>query len=512
MAEAQYINHPEAARLFVQESAGKPWHWLACVGLNNVQLYARQLEYTRCIGPNGLETYTIPRNPNPNPFDVTFHGSFSKWQALHRSVLAGTAKPNFMFLSAECRDKDRVQDPYYTGSGVIFYGVDVSSAYGMFSGMAIDRTANAAAEREDKLSFVTGDTTWVRPYEYGLQAIAQNGGTPSSVGPVKSMAVVDAGAAADFVCRDCDVPGMKQILVNNGTNFYFSYDGGTTWTQVFGSGAGFAQAFGGIAFAVQATSIKRYSGLDANSGLWANWTTSTTDVSFAGLCNVAQYDARTFIVGGTNGATWQSVDGGGSWKQLRAGVAVTANYYSFRAMNYNAKLNWLVGVGTDAANAVYIQFSTDRGKTWQQIGAALAGKTWAGSSYAQVFSHGSVVYVLVDGDLYVLSCSGAAQTMAYTKLSIAGASGNITGIGALGDDFGDQIHITVWDGLAGYIMRTVDGFSSAQREILPVSITAGTIDVNPVVSCSNKYGQWLLFGFSNNIYYGRDWNSFFDSD
>lgn len=512
MAEATFISHPESARLFVQESTGKPWHWLACIGLSGLQIEPRSLEYTRCLTEDGIVTYTVPRIANPNPFDVTFHGSFAKWQSLHRSVLNGTAKPNFMFVSAECRDKEQVQNPYYNSNGVIVYGVDISSAYSVFSSMAIDRTTNASNEREDKLSFVSGDTSWARLFQYGLQAIAQNGASASSVGPIKSLASVDTGDAADYVCQACDVPGLKQFLINNGANYYFTFDAGTTWTQVFGSGAGYAQAFNGVAFTVQATAIKRYVGLDANAGLWSNWTSSTTDVAFAGLSNLASIDPTTFVVGGTNGAVWQSTDRGASWRQSRAAIATTTNWYSFRSVGYSKKLKWLVGVGTDAANAVYIQVSTDRGRTWVQVGIALAGKTWAAGSSSRVFAHGTAVYALVDGDLYTVTCSGVNNVMAYTKLSIAGASGNITGIGSFSDDKGDQIHITVWDGVAGYIFRTVDGFSSAQKEILPVSITAGSIGSNPVNFGANKYGQWLFFAFSGNIYYGRDWESFFDQD
>lgn len=503
MNEGRYLTHPEAARMFVQERAGAPWVWVGAVDVRNLQVYARQLEYTRLVDEKGVYMVTVPRTPNPPQFDVQFHLNWSKWQAMHASILRRGCLPNFLMVSADCRDSAKIADPNYNNNGLVLYGVDVATAYQFGAGTSIYMDANQATSRKDQIGFVSTDAAWVRDYTFGLQAVCQIG---TEMYP-NSLAVVDEGECANFVCSNCDNPGAQQWLINDGVNFFYTLDAGATWTLVAASGAGIAQAFNGNAFAVGATAIKLYATLDASAAVWANWQDAQTDVSFAGLCNIAVIDSAHMIVGGTNGAVWASYNGGGNWKRIRTGVAATANWYSFKAIGYNSANKMLVGVGVDAGNNVYVQYSTDRGYSWATVGAALAGKTWAGSSFAQVYGSGPLTYIIVDGDIYSITC--ALNIYSATQLSLIGASGNITGIGGTDVTNPNSLFLSVWDGSNGKVLKTIDGFNSYSWASLPVAVLNGMTDVNPIAVATSKYGTSLLIAFGSEILWARDWDSFF---
>lgn len=511
MAEAKYLSHPQSSRLFVQEGAGKPWNWVGCVEVSGVQVSPQQIEYARCVTENGIVTTTIPRVQNPTPFQVKFADNYVKWQSLHKSMVDRGCKPNFFMASVDCRDANRVSDPNYNTNGLMLYGISLSGSYQYYGGISIHRDPNQSTDRMDQLEFVSSDTNapWVRKNTYALQALIQNGPSASSV-PAASIAVVDKGECQDYICGGCDNTGCQKLLINNGVDFFYTLDGGSVWTRVFGSGEGVAQAFGGVAFAVKASDIRRYPALDASSTNWADWTVATTDVAFAGVTGIAAVDPRILVAGGTDGAVWRSSDSGGSWKQIRAPLVTTANYYNFKAIGVNDVLKQVVAVGASAANAVYIQISTDRGKTWIQVGAALSGKTWAGSSHAEILQSDAITYVIVDGDLYRIWC--ASGTYTYEKVSVSGASGNITGIGMADPTNPNILLLTVWDGVTGKVVKTVDGFATSSIETLPFTISAGDVAANPMVACHSKYGDSLLFAFGSDLYYARDWDSFFVGD
>lgn len=504
MTEGRFLTHPEAARMFVQERSGGPWYWVGAVDVKNLQLYPRQLEYTRLVGLDGVYIVTVPRTPNPTQFDVQFHLNWAKWQGLHQAIMKHGCLPNFLMVSAACRDSTKIADPNYNNNGVVLYGAQVSSGYTFGSGGSIQMDANTATSRKDQIGFVCSASAYVRDYLYGLQALISVSSTPLYP---KSLAVIDAGECADYVCRNCDNPGALQYLINDGSNFSFTLDGGKTWATVGTSGAGVAQAYNGNAFAVSATGIKIYLGLDASAATLANWQSAVTDVTFAGLCKITKIDASHLVVGGTNGAVWMSSNGGGNWKQIRAAAVTTAGWYSFKSIKYNAATKQLIGVGIDSANNVYIQYSTDRGYSWNTIGTALAGKTWAGSSFATVYASGPVSYVVDDGDLYMIAC--ANNTTTVTKLTIIGAAGDITGIGGTDPANPNEMFLTVWNGTNGFIVKTIDGFNSVSFEALPMSITTGKVDSNPIAMATSKYGVSLLIAFGQNLIWARDWESFF---
>lgn len=510
--EVKFSAHPEASRLFVQKSAGSPWHWIGCVSVRNVQLKPRQLEFTRCVGANGVAVATLPRYPNPTQFDVSFQDNFAKWQSMHRGILNGCS-PNFLLASAQCRNADKVGDVYYNDNGVLLSGVDAATAYSYYNNTAIFADPNQAVAREDQIGFIFTEGTWVRDYAYGLQAIAQYG-DPASPINIDSIAVVDHGSCADVVCQPCDAEGCQQLLVNDGVHSYVTLDGGSTWAMVTSSGAGQVQAYKGTGFIVQATAIYLKNPLDATVTL-ASWTQATTDVAFTTLSTIAFVDPKLAIIGGVDGAVWRSTNGGGNWKSIRAAVASTVGYYDFKTLAWNEALQQLVGVSVDGTD-VYIQVSNDKGKTWATVGIALTGKSWAGSSKAVIFNSGASILVLVDGDLYRVNC--VAGAVSYTKLVITGASGDITGVGSFTEMGrpnavdGNIMFLTVWDGVTAKIYRTVDAFNSYELATLPLTIPSGDDVTNPVSSCSNQFGDSVYFAFNSNIYYGRDWESFFSEE
>lgn len=503
MAEAKYLNHPEASRLFVQEGVGLPWVWVGCVTVNGIQLEPRQLAYARCVDENGVTVSTIPRNPDPAPFDIAFNGNWAKWQSLHRSITRNGCLPNMFMANAECRDREHITDPTYNNNGVMLYGTDLSSAYSFHNSTAVFRDANQAVEREDKMSFVFGKFAWVRDFEYGLQAAITSGAPASSV--IDSFAVVDSGSCADYVCQSCDAEGCQDVLMNDGTNFFFSLNAGSTWTQIVGSGAGKAQAFNENAFAVKASEIRTYAGLDSGASVWADWTTAVTDVAFDELSNITDIDPRTLLVGGEDGAVWRSNNSGGNWVQIRAASPTTVGWYDFMAMDYNKETKVVVAVVKDGATqAIYIQMSIDRGKSWTTIGATTGN--WAGGSVAVVYNAGNLSYVLIDGEVYKVSCLNGLQS--HTKMTITGASGNITGIGGVDESNGNSIFLTVFDTI-GKVVRTIDGFNTWTIQTLPFSIATGDSAANPIAVCNSKYGESLWMAFDDTIYWGRDWDSFF---
>lgn len=516
--EAKFLSHPEAARLFVQEGIGQPWYWCGAVTVSGIQIEPRQLQYTRKITAGGIEISTIPRIPDPTAFTVLFKGNYAKFQSLHAAILRQGCVPNFFLASAECRDKNKVMDPSYNSNGAMLFGCDVASPYSFFNGTAVQGDPNQSADREDQLQFSFGSSAWVRAYTYGLQATNVYG-TPATPIAMKSLAIVDRGSCPDYVCRPCGNSGCNQLVGTDLTNFYFSTDGGSTWTKITGaSGTPIgAYAFNEIAFLVTSTNIYLYSGLDANANAIANWTTATANVSFDLTCGIVQIDPLTFVVGGTDGAVWRSSNGGRSWTQIRADLGHASGYDTFQALNYNRQTNQVVAVTTYVAGSEwYIEVSTDRGKTFTKIGSHVdyAAPTTQTSTLL-VNCAGPMSYAVIEGKLYRLSCT--ADVTDYEEVVVVGASGLITGLGYKDPEDGNQLFLTAvssfnWSSHTGTgkVVKTLDGFNTSEVETLPIAVV-GT-DNNPVLLCDGRYGVSVWFVFDTQIVYGRDWESFFIGD
>lgn len=497
MASVQ-TNSGVITRLFVQEKAGAPLHYVGCVGVRNIVIDPRQLEFSRVVDETGVVTSVIPRFPNPSNFDVSFGCNYRKWQSIFLSTRHG-CKPNLFLANSYCEDSTRIDDPNYYQEGVWLYSITPASGYQLSGGStsSVDIDPNTAVRRVDQISFVHEDGVFVGTVSYNPVA--------TLTGPVKSLAVLDNGQCGDVICRPCDAPGCLSILASTGSDFRETVDGGENWAIVSGSGAGVAQAFNGNGFMVGATSIKISNDLTLAA---ASWTAATTDVSFAGLTEIAQIDNRTLVVGGSQGAVWRSSNGGGTWTQIRAAAGGSGD---FQAMAYNPVTKLLVGI-LKLTTTVQFAVSSDRGKSWSILTPnPVTGETAGANSNYIVQPAGPNTFLVVNGNLYKLDCSGS--TVTYSAVSVLNATGSITGILSLKQKNDNQLFLTTGNNLGGgKIFVTNDAFNSAVQEVLTFSIsTAGTI-VNPMALCQSRYGNSLLAAFGTVLVKGDDFDSWFSTD
>lgn len=488
-------NSPVTSRLFVQEAVGGPLTFVGCVGLRGLVIDPRQQDYARFVTEKGVEVAVIPRYPNPTPFDVTFGLNFRKWRSLFAKTKQG-CHPNFFLASANCEDEKQVPNPNYWDDGIWVYDVTPNSGYQVGNNTLISRDPSQSALREDQISMTHNFGAFVGKMTYGET------GTVPAVDRIHSVAVVDEGKCSQVICRPCDAEGCLDMLINVGSDYMYSIDGGSNWVNIATSGAGTAQAFNGNAFMVNAGSI--LVSADVSAAL-ADWTTATTDVAFSELSNIVQIDYKTLIVGGDQSAVWRSTNGGSVWTQIRV---ATTGYPDIMKMAYNKDTEQLVAIGKDGTDTIFM-ISTDHGKNWTMIDThPVPAETWGANSNPVVVPAGPNNYLSVNGNLYKLSCDHSVIT--YTALTLIGVTGNVTGVGLV-DGSKNPNGVWVTTGAAGVfkIWRSNDGLNTIQEEALTFTITGGSTVTNPFALCSGKYGDSLVIAFGPHLYYGRDWESFF---
>lgn len=493
ISAVEMTSHPEDARMFVQESCGTPWIFVGAVTVRNIQLDPQSIQYDRTVKAGvGVVVQSMRRSADPQPFDVNFADNFEQWQSMHSQIVKSGCRPNFLFVNAKCRNKALIDDPGHNSNGVILYGVDVASPYGMGNNTFVSRDDTQAARREDTLQFTSTDYSRVRDWNY-----VAKGTTPIDA---DYLAVLDEGECADGVCRNYEKPGGAQMVISNSTAAHYTVDGGSTWTELTGAPAGgIPIKMGKFMLYVSASAIKMTSDLTL---AYASWTSTTTDVAFAALSAVAVVDLRTIVVAGTTGAIWRSKDGGATWKQLRAAATNT-----IWAMAYNPETKLLVAVEGLSASPAKIVASSDHGKTWNDV---LTIENWGANSNAIVIAAASATYVVANGKLYKLGYTSAGALTA-AEVVVGGASGNITGIAAHNMSC-NQLFVSAGSGAATEsIYSTVDGFSTqVTATALPFSLPVSTSLKNPLVVANTKYGNSVIGIIGTQMFEARDWASFFE--
>lgn len=488
-------NSAVSSRLFIQEAAGEPLNYVGCVGVRGVVIDPRQQEFVRSVDETGVIVQTLPRYPNPSPFDVTFGKNFAKWRSLFSKTKNG-CMPNFFIASAFCEDMSRIPDPNYWDDGVWLYGVAPNSGYQLGNNIIIAGDPSQAVKREDQISMIPNNGIFVGKMRYGQI------GTIPDVQAIKSVAIVDEGKCSQTICRPCDSEGCLDMLVSVGSDFMYSVDGGNNWTNISTSGVGRAQAFNGTAFMVKADAILLSKEVDA---ALADWTTATTDVAFSGLSNITQVDSKTLLVGGAQGAVWRSTNGGSVWVQIRV---ANAAYGDIVDMKYNRDTEQVIAIAKKNTTTVEFWTSNDYGKNWGVLDThPVPAETYGASSNPEVLPAGPNTFLLVNGNIYKLACNHEVTT--YAAVTLVGVTGKATGIGLIDPANPNGIWVTTYSSGVMSIWRSNDALNTAYAESLNFTISAGNSVVNPITVCHGKYGDSLIFAFANGLYYGRDFESFF---
>lgn len=488
-------NHPEDARMFVQEGCGKPWKFVGAVTVRNIQLDPQSIQYDRTVkAGQGVVVQSMRRTADPQPFDVNFADNLTKWQSLHQQIIRAGCRPNFLFVNAKCRNRALIDDPSHNSDGLILYNVDVASPYGMGNNTFITRDDQQTARREDTLQFTSTDYSRVRDWKFLAKGTA----------PIDTnyIAVLDEGECADGLCRNYEKPGGAQMLISGTSAAHYTVDGGATWSALTGAGAGIPIKVGKYMLYVEASGIKLSDDL---TKAYANWIAAIPNVAFAGLTSVAAIDLRTVVAAGTGGAVWRSVDGGAVWTQVRGGSVPGAGL--IQAMAYNPETNLLVGVQGVTASPAKIIASSDFGATWVDV--FTTADNWGANSNAIVCAAGNATYVVSNGKLYKLSYTTTGALTA-TAIVVGAAHGNITGIAAHNNSC-NQLFVTAGsDTATEALYSTLDGFASQVTALaLPFSLPASTSLLNPVAVANTKYGNSVYGVIGTQMVEARDWDSFF---
>jgi len=484
-------NSPVVSRLFVQEEAGSPLKYVGCVGMRGVVIDPRQQEYARSVDETGIVIDTIQRYPNPQPFEVTFGKNYRKWQSLFKNTKRG-CKPNFFIASAECDDMTRVSDPNYWDDGVWLFNVVPATGYQVGNNTIISSDPNATVKREDQMSWVPEDGVFIGSMIYGSSG--------TTVGNIRSIAVVDEGKCSEVICRPCDAPGCLSMLVSDGTNIEYTINGGSSWQSASptGGAAAWVRSFNGNAFSCSGTVLSITDDVSD-----ASWTVATTDNAFSALAPMTQVDMRTFLMAGGTGQVWRSVNGGGSWVRIKTGETLQD---AIIALQYNPSTEQVIGVFPYSNGAsVKVGVSVDYGKSFAYT-AAVGSETVSANTVAEILCAGNLNFLLINGKLYKITCSAGVTTAVVQTL--IGASGDITGLGKLDARNPNALWLTTYDTGITKIWRTNDGFSTIAAESLTFTLTGSSLR-NPFTVCHSKYGDSIVVGVGKQVVKGQDWDSFF---
>lgn len=498
----------EQSRLFVQEGPCKPWVFLGCATVAGLGTTG-QVEYDRCVGPRGVEISTISRRPNPREATLTFGENYLKLAGLVNQYRRNACKPSFLLASAYCKDSERIDDPGYGDVFTLIEAADILN-HDIGNNTAAVRDPNNSGRREDQISITQPKTTTygARKWQLLVEDLPDE---------FQSMAVVDDGKCGDVICNPCDIDGGDIIFAGGAAAWYVN----TASNQ--GSGADFAPV---APFAAEPTGVKhahawnrtmvaaRGTGISVSGDNGATWTEAQTDVAFAALSNIVKIDNRTFIVGGALGQVWQSGTLG-TWVTRRPANVASPDILR---LGYNANTKRLIAITKDSADGFVIRTSSNLGRTWTDATPApIAGLTYDSvtSNYFLLLTDTGCDFIVLNGRLYKLTCARRQAGCSVSSPSVeevvcAEISGKITGIGSV-DDNSNSIVVTIANtNETGSIYQTYDGFATCpQLACLEFTLEAVSPVMNAFAPSLTKYGAKLVVAIGDNIYSGRDWDSFF---
>lgn len=499
----------EQSRLFVQEGPCKPWVFLGCATVAGLGTTG-QVEYDRCVGPHGVEISTISRRPNPREATLTFGENYLKLAGLVDQYRRNACKPNFLLASAYCKDSDRIDDPGYGDVFTLIEGADILN-HDIGNNTAAVRDPNNSGRREDQISITQPKTLTFGSRKW--QLLVED--LPDEI---QTMAVVDDGKCGDVICNPCDIDGGDIIFAGGAAAWYVTtranqgsgadLDPVTPFASEPVSGTKHAHSFNRTLVAVRAAKIS----VSSNNGV--SWTEVTSDVSFSALSNIVKIDNRTYIIGGHQGAVWQSSTLG-TWITRRPANVASPDILR---LGYNPTTKRLIAITKDADDGFVIRVSSNLGRTWTDATPApIDGLTYDAdtSNYLLHLTDTGCDFIVLNGRLYKLTCARRQAGCAVSSPSIeevvcAEISGKITGIGSVDENPNSVVLTVANEDETGSIYQTYDGFASCpQIACLEFALEAVSPVMNAFAASLTKYGSKLVVAIGDNIYEGHDWDSFF---
>jgi hypothetical protein len=232
------------------------------------------------------------------------------------------------------------------------------------------------------------------------------------------------------------------------------------------------------------------SGVGLSSDNGQSWQTATFSPAAVGLSSIAQIDRLTYVVGGSNGAAWKSVNGGSTWSTINSGGgtynSTTYNFIHMAKAVGSSRLFALAANPTDTAT--YLMRSDDRGATWEGVGFVTITNPFNRALYPQA---DGTALAIIGGDVYQFARDNTIRSRNMTGVT----AGTVIGLVQADPEKNCNEGLVVNN--VGTVYSSIDGFANVRKVSTYAfpGITAGSQAYAPapfVVTDGEKYPAFAI--------------------